>query len=603
MAANKDSLFKIGKNVIRNTVNTGRNLLNKVDFANIVPDPTPQQIEADYISKLGNFAQPGISKGQEALQGLGNFAQENFAQPGISKGKEALQGLGNFAQENLDRVSDFAQQSVQPAKTNVMEQGDLYGPIDQEPQQQGFLRPAIDFAKSPEGKQMLADALRLSFAATRKDPIVGGTIAKGLTDELAQRPIQAAKREKAAQDKEMFDLNKLLKLTELEALVGKPQADADKAEVVRLAALTKATEAQKKDHLDYIRDLKKDKTTPLSKNEDINKYPQSVIVQVDNPATGETSTYINRGEYKLLFNAARKDLGRIKKTRQQLDTVESAIDKLLTVNKDGNADLTQLGHDAAADNIMDAGLQSFLSRTGGYGSTAAKAYIDQIKANLGFKELQDMRDNSKTGSALGSVSNIEIGFLQAAQSILRMNLKTEDMINALKELKQRVNLVRKDISGLTNANDIIFASEFNAEKAIEENQRVDVADGVTMDIGEKPKAEDIVPDSPMTPTTNNIVPQQQLTTPVNEIPTQNVLPQGLENGDPIVFPQGPRLNTLQGFNPAGGQGLQMELLKALAQQNARLPRTNILTKGGPIQGGQGIQNALLSEILNRGRRP
>ena len=150
MAANKESLFKIGQNVLSNTVNTGRNLLNKVDFANIVPDPTPQQIEADYINRIGNFAQPAISKGSEVLQGL----------------------------------QDFAQQSVQPAQTNVMEQGDMYGP--QEPQQQGFLRPLIDYAKSPEGAQMIADTLRLGFAATRKDPIVGGAIAKGLTKARKQ---------------------------------------------------------------------------------------------------------------------------------------------------------------------------------------------------------------------------------------------------------------------------------------------------------------------------------------------------------------------------------------------------------------------------------
>ena len=545
MAANKESLFKIGQNVLSNTFNTGRNLFNKVDFTNVVPNPTQEQMEANYLNRISNFAQPAISKGSEVLQGL----------------------------------QDFAQQSVQPAKTNVMEQGDLYGP--QEPQQQGFLRPLIDYAKSPEGKQMLADALHLSFAATRKDPIVGGTIAQGLSDDLAQRPIQAAQREKAAQDEEMFDLNKLQKQLQINKLAGEPQA-----------ALNKATEAQKKEHLNYIRDLRKDKITPLSKNEDINKYPQSVIVQVDNPTTGETSTYINRGEYNLLFNDARKDLGRIKKTRQQLDTIDSAIDKLITVNKDGQVDLTTLGEAAASSWVGEGITQSFLAEKGGGKSTAAKAYIDQIKANLGFRELQDMRDNSKTGGALGNVSNIEIGFLQAAQSILRMNLPKEDMLNALKDLKRRVGLIRKDISGLRNANDIIFASEFNAEKAIEENQSVDVADGVTMDIGEKPKAEDIVPDSPMTPPANNIVTQQQLTTPVNEIPTQNVLPQG------------PGLNTLQGFNPAqGGQGFQMALLKALAQQNSRLPRTNTLMQGGPGMGGMGIQNALLNEMLNRGRRP
>ena len=543
----KETLFKIGQNVLNNSVNTGRNLLNKVDFANIVPDPTPQQIEADYISKLGNFAQPALSKGQEALQ-----------------------GLGNFAQENLDRVGNFAQQSVQPG---VDAQGEPIM-VDGVQQQQGFLRPLIDYAKSPEGAQMLADVARLGFAATRKDPIVAGGMAKGLSDDLAQRPIQAAEREKAAQDKEMFDLNKLQKHLQINKLAGEPQA-----------ALNKATEAQKKEHLNYIRDLRKDKITPLSKNEDINKYPQSVIVQVDNPTTGETSTYINRGEYNLLFNDARKDLGRIKKTRQQLDTIDSAIDKLITVNKDGQVDLTTLGEAAASSWVGEGITQSFLAEKGGGKSTAAKAYIDQIKANLGFRELQDMRDNSKTGGALGNVSNIEIGFLQAAQSILRMNLPKEDMLNALKDLKRRVGLIRKDISGLRNANDIIFASEFNAEKAIEENQSVDVADGVTMDIGEKPKAEDIVPDSPMTPPANEVV-----ATPANEVIPQNLLPQN------------PGANIPQQFNPVpGGLGLQNSLIKALLQQNARLPRTNTLMQGGPGMGGMGIQNALLNALINRGR--
>ena len=543
----KETLFKIGQNVLNNSVNTGRNLLNKVDFANIVPDPTPQQIEADYISKLGNFAQPALSKGQEALQ-----------------------GLGNFAQENLDRAGNFAQQSVQPG---VDAQGEPIM-VDGVQQQQGFLRPLIDYAKSPEGAQMLADVARLGFAATRKDPIVAGGMAKGLSDDLAQRPIQAAEREKAAQDKEMFDLNKLQKQLQINKLAGEPQA-----------ALNKATEAQKKEHLNYIRDLRKDKITPLSKNEDINKYPQSVIVQVDNPTTGETSTYINRGEYNLLFNDARKDLGRIKKTRQQLDTIDSAIDKLITVNKDGQVDLTTLGEAAASSWVGEGITQSFLAEKGGGKSTAAKAYIDQIKANLGFRELQDMRDNSKTGGALGNVSNIEIGFLQAAQRILRMNLPKEDMLNALKDLKRRVGLIRKDISGLRNANDIIFASEFNAEKAIEENQSVDVADGVTMDIGEKPKAEDIVPDSPMTPPANEVV-----ATPANEVIPQNLLPQN------------PGANIPQQFNPVpGGLGLQNSLIKALLQQNARLPRTNTLMQGGPGMGGMGIQNALLNALINRGR--
>lgn len=41
------------------------------------------------------------------------------------------------------------------------------------------------------------------------------------------------------------------------------------------------------------------------------------------------------------------------------------------------------------------------------------ATLETIKANVGFKELQDMRDSSPTGGALGQVTEREIAFLQA----------------------------------------------------------------------------------------------------------------------------------------------------------------------------------------------
>lgn len=41
-------------------------------------------------------------------------------------------------------------------------------------------------------------------------------------------------------------------------------------------------------------------------------------------------------------------------------------------------------------------------------------FIKTLKANLAFDELQEMRDKSKTGGALGQVSNIELGLLESA---------------------------------------------------------------------------------------------------------------------------------------------------------------------------------------------
>jgi hypothetical protein len=57
--------------------------------------------------------------------------------------------------------------------------------------------------------------------------------------------------------------------------------------------------------------------------------------------------------------------------------------------------------------------------------------IETIKANIGFDTLQQMRQNSPTGGALGQVSNQEIGFLQAALANLKPGLSQEDYIRNL----------------------------------------------------------------------------------------------------------------------------------------------------------------------------
>ena len=47
-----------------------------------------------------------------------------------------------------------------------------------------------------------------------------------------------------------------------------------------------------------------------------------------------------------------------------------------------------------------------------------KTYVDTLQANLAFDRLQEMRDNSKTGGALGQVSNIELNLLQSSVAAL-----------------------------------------------------------------------------------------------------------------------------------------------------------------------------------------
>lgn len=63
-----------------------------------------------------------------------------------------------------------------------------------------------------------------------------------------------------------------------------------------------------------------------------------------------------------------------------------------------------------------------------------RAKLNTLKAKVGFAVLQDLRDNSKTGGAVGNVSNQENVYLQNALAALDANLAPEDFREQLQIL-------------------------------------------------------------------------------------------------------------------------------------------------------------------------
>lgn len=61
--------------------------------------------------------------------------------------------------------------------------------------------------------------------------------------------------------------------------------------------------------------------------------------------------------------------------------------------------------------------------------------LDTIRANIGFGELQAIRDASPTGGALGPVSDFENRLLQAVQGALDQYQRGEDIADALQKIK------------------------------------------------------------------------------------------------------------------------------------------------------------------------
>lgn len=115
------------------------------------------------------------------------------------------------------------------------------------------------------------------------------------------------------------------------------------------------------------------------------------------------------------------------KNKRQTDA-QSRNDKLSAWQMSGtaNAQTTGAAEVAAQDAIdlidkgtMTTGLAGYVGQmVPGSDAKALMTALAPLQAIIGFDRLQQMREASKTGGALGSVSNVELGFLQASQGSL-----------------------------------------------------------------------------------------------------------------------------------------------------------------------------------------
>jgi hypothetical protein len=85
------------------------------------------------------------------------------------------------------------------------------------------------------------------------------------------------------------------------------------------------------------------------------------------------------------------------------------------------------------------GFGSVLSGIPTTDARALAAQINTIKANLGFDRLRQMREESKTGGALGSVAVKELERLEAAVAALDTGLKGPQLISQLDKISEHYN--------------------------------------------------------------------------------------------------------------------------------------------------------------------
>lgn len=96
--------------------------------------------------------------------------------------------------------------------------------------------------------------------------------------------------------------------------------------------------------------------------------------------------------------------------------------------------------DRAIEGSGDFGSTGFLgqifSNVGGTGARDLEALIDTVRANIGFDELQRMRDMSPTGGALGQVTERELAQLQAVLGNLETSQSQAQLEQNLRRLQQ-----------------------------------------------------------------------------------------------------------------------------------------------------------------------
>ena len=86
--------------------------------------------------------------------------------------------------------------------------------------------------------------------------------------------------------------------------------------------------------------------------------------------------------------------------------------------------------------------------------------LETIKANIGFDRLATMRERSKTGGALGNISNQEVAFLQATQGNLNQARTGENLRKTLISIEKnaidRIGVVEKELKNKAEELGITF---------------------------------------------------------------------------------------------------------------------------------------------------
>ena len=108
-----------------------------------------------------------------------------------------------------------------------------------------------------------------------------------------------------------------------------------------------------------------------------------------------------------------------------------------------------------------------------------KSDLETIKANLGFAELQAMRESSPTGGALGQIAVQELIALQSTVASLDQDQSPEQLTKRLGEIKQHYQNWKDAVNGASNSQPIIKVTNASDYANVPSGSEYITLDGTT----------------------------------------------------------------------------------------------------------------------------
>ncbi len=189
-------------------------------------------------------------------------------------------------------------------------------------------------------------------------------------------------------------------------------------------------------------------------------YDKGIAVE-DNGNVGNIGGYVDARKELKQGESAGKKAGELETEKQfSYPKAKSALEASAAKNNNVITKIDEVLPKVDALTVGFAGKP--LSKISGSEANDVRATIDTIKANLGFAELQEMRNNSPTGGALGQVAVQEIAYLQSVMANLETSQSPE-------QLRKNLKSVRNQIIASNNRTKTAFNREYSKYDKQENN--------------------------------------------------------------------------------------------------------------------------------------